>query len=386
MKIKSIFKAICFVLKAKKLWVKPPKTQILIYDRTGSEVFLDYLKKHTVHILENRGESFNLYVLLKLILKYGLKVNFEKYYAEYTQLVAPKVIITFIDNTITFYKLKKYYEKGFFISVQNGLRVDFWEYLESQINESEKLKADAIFCFGTAIAKKYSQYILSEVYPCGSILSNKHSIDTANKSNTEILYISQYRPPIVINGIPGMPVGDRHIKWEDFYSTESILLPRLKTLCQLNGYSLCICGNSFNKNNQEEEYYKSLLGGDGWVYKEKNYSSDSYSKLDKPAIIAFIDSTLGFEALGRGLKSMIFTGRGSTLKTVDRNLGWPDKLSNQGFFWTNEVNISEIDRIFDNVTLCDHKQWTKSSKDIIPSVMKFDKNNSTLINLIEKNI
>ena len=68
----------------------------MIYDREGSEAFLDYLKNKEVHILESRGESINLFVLIKTIVKHGLRVNLEKYQAEYIKLVSPKIIITFI--------------------------------------------------------------------------------------------------------------------------------------------------------------------------------------------------------------------------------------------------------------------------------------------------
>ena len=385
MKILSIPKAFNFFMRAKKIYVSPSHAEVLIYDRVGSEAFLDYLKNKEVHILESRGESVNLFVLIKAIVKYGLRVNLEKYQAEYIKLISPKLIITFIDNTITFYRLKKHYEEGFFISVQNGFRADLWKIFEEEIKEDELLRADAIFCFSSAVGKIYSQYISSKIYPHGSLLNNKYPVDRSNNSNSEILYISQYRPPVISKGIPGMPIGDRHINWDDFYRTESILLPRLSELCELNGYTLNICGNSFNQEQQEEKYYKSLLGSNGWIYKEQTYSSSSYCKLDSSEIIAFIDSTLGFEALGRGNKAMVFSGRGKALKTSDRNFGWPGDLPNQGYFWTNDVNISQVDRIFYNMISSNDDIWQDLSTDIIiPSVMGYDEGNSSLVQLIKK--
>ena len=206
------------------------------------------------------------------------------------------------------------------------------------------------------------------------------------ENNNEILYISQYRPPVISNGVPGMPIGNRHINWDDFYSIEPILLSRLSELCELNGYTLSICGNSFNQEQQEEKYYKSFLGNNGWVYKEKTNYSSSYEKLDSPAIIASIDSTLGLEALGRGCKSMTFTGRGKITKTKDGNFGLLSDLPNQGYFWTSEINISEIDRIFYNMISCNDDIWQDFYTDIIPLMMEYDEGNSSLVHLIKKQL
>jgi surface carbohydrate biosynthesis protein len=254
------------------------------------------------------------------------------------------------------------------------------------MKKDEQLRADAIFCFSSAVGKMYSKYISSKIYPHGSLLNNKYPVDMSNKNNNEILYISQYRPPVIVEGVPGMPVGDRHINWDYFYSLESILLPRLNELCRLNGYTLSICGNSFNQEQEEEKFYKSFLGNNGWVYKEKTDNSSSYEKLDSPAIIASIDSTLGLEALGRGCKSMTFTGRGKITKTKDGNFGLLGNLSNQGYFWTSKVNIPEIDRVFYNVISCNDNLWQGFYKDIVPLVMEYDEGNSSLVHLIKKHL
>lgn len=387
MKISSIPIAFNFFMRANKIFISPGHADVLIYDREGSDAFLDYLGKNKVHVLDVRGESINLYALLKVILQHGIKANLEKYQAEYIKLVSPKIIITFIDNTITFYRLKKHYEEGFFISVQNGSRSTLiWKIFEQEMKKDEQLRADAIFCFSSTVGKMYSKYISSKIYTHGSLLNNKYPVDISNKNHKEILYISQYRPPVISKGVPGMPVGDKHINWDYFYSLESILLPRMKELCSLNGYTLSICGNSFNQEQQEKKFYKSILGNNGWVYKEKTDNSSSYEKLDSPAIIAFIDSTLGLEALGRGCKSMTFRGRSKITKAKDGNFGLLANLSNQGYFWTNEVNIPEIDRIFYNVISCDDDLWQGFYKDIVPLVMEYDEGNSSLVHLINKHL
>ena len=48
------------------------------------------------------------------------------YYIEYIKICNPKILITFIDNNLIFYKLKKYFPNIYFISVQNGIRTKYF--------------------------------------------------------------------------------------------------------------------------------------------------------------------------------------------------------------------------------------------------------------------
>ena len=50
----------------------------------------------------------------------NMKLN---YYLNLIKFVRPEIIITFNDNRLDFYKLKKYLPQILFISVQNGWRI-----------------------------------------------------------------------------------------------------------------------------------------------------------------------------------------------------------------------------------------------------------------------
>ena len=58
--------------KAKWIFVKPKPRKILIYDRQGSQHLLNYLKKNDCFIYDCRGESINIFILLKTIIGSGL--------------------------------------------------------------------------------------------------------------------------------------------------------------------------------------------------------------------------------------------------------------------------------------------------------------------------
>ena len=385
MKSTSIFSSIRFVFFAKKIWSKPKKVSHLIYDREGASDFFQYLDDYEVGIFEVRGESFNVSVLFSCIMKYGFRVNFERYAGEYILAVNPKVVLTFIDNAIIFYRMKSYSPETKFVSVQNGHRDNvLFEIISETFLNDELLQADAIFCFGSAIAKKYANLISTKTYPMGSFKNNKIPKSIKPINRFEILYISQYRPPVFRNGIPGMPVGEKHILWDDFYKSEYLLLPSLLKSCKKNGYDLKICGTSFNDYDEEELYYNSLLGEEGWSYVAKERHLSSYESLDQSEIIAFIDSTLGYEALGRGAKVMAFPARGIAIGADDRGFGWPLKLPSKGKFWANKISSAEVDRVFSYVGSVSDNDWVEDNNQIISGLMGFSERNKKFVGLLKE--
>ena len=123
MKFSSIVKSIAYVWRAKKVWRKPKQARTLIYDRAGSEVLLEYINQKDVEILDLRGESINLYALLKCA--FSLKLSLANYASKYTSLVRPSVVITFVHNNRDFYKLKNAHPRLVTVFVQNGWDTEF---------------------------------------------------------------------------------------------------------------------------------------------------------------------------------------------------------------------------------------------------------------------
>ena len=123
MKFSSIVKSIAYVWRAKKVWRKPKQARTLIYDRAGSEVLLEYINQKDVEILDLRGESINLYALLKCA--FSLKLSLADYASKYTSLVRPSVVITFVHNNRDFYKLKNAHPRLVTVFVQNGWDTEF---------------------------------------------------------------------------------------------------------------------------------------------------------------------------------------------------------------------------------------------------------------------
>ena len=166
MKYSSIIPAINFFKSVKVIYKKPIKTNILIFDRVGSLDLAPYFKDIKYEVLDVRGESINLYILFITLIKYIYNTTFKNYVDEYIKYSKPSCVITFIDNTEYFYKLKKYNPNIYFISIQNGWRDQIlFEILKKNISTNNRLESDYLFCFGEAVGFQYSQLINTKFYP-----------------------------------------------------------------------------------------------------------------------------------------------------------------------------------------------------------------------------
>ena len=81
----------------------PEKSEILLFNK-NSDLFFKYLKRYKFSEL-NLEKEINIFIIMRLILKFK-KINVLNYYIEFIKIANPKILITFIDNNIIFYKLK----------------------------------------------------------------------------------------------------------------------------------------------------------------------------------------------------------------------------------------------------------------------------------------
>ena len=118
--LNELVKVISKFLHIKKKIKFPKKSSILIYDNIKLDMLDQFLSRHDYEILNLRTE-INLFILLKCLIKFKIK---RKYYIiEYINFVDPRIIITFTDNDIFFYKIKNYCKnKVCTIAIQNGYR------------------------------------------------------------------------------------------------------------------------------------------------------------------------------------------------------------------------------------------------------------------------
>ena len=362
-------------LKKKFLFHKPKKKKYLIIEKSESDILLNLLgKKNTETIFLNN--EINIYLVFILLLKLK-KFNQINYYKEAIKTVKPNFIITAIDTNPNFYKLKKYYPKKIFISIQNGVRFD------SIFKKEKNLKCDIIFCQNINLINFFKKRVNSKVIILGKLRNNNISNDTIKENNC-LSYISQFRDRNEnINNINFFGKYNK-LTWGEYIQSEKKLVILLNNFCKKNKIKFNIVGATFN-SSLEKKWYVNLMKSDKINFISRKETNSSYNFLKKSKYIACIDSTLGFEFLSRD-KKVIFFSRNTKIKSFDEEIkfGGPTIVKNKGFFYTNEINKKEVKRLMNNITSCNKKNWKKKINLYKKHVMFYNKGNTIFKNKIRE--
>ena len=190
-------KKILKLLKATYELKKPPKRDIVFFDTSHVNLIVSKFKiKPTQYTtINSRLEKINIYILIKSLFSfsYFFKLSLFNYYLEYIKNVDPKIVITLIDNNITFYKFKQYLPHVKFISVQCGQRLengDIFSNFKKNSNFRKILKSDIYFTYNKAYGNKINQYINCQIKPIGYFRNNFVTKKKNTKKKRFYLYIN----------------------------------------------------------------------------------------------------------------------------------------------------------------------------------------------------
>ena len=92
------------LLKAKWRLLPPKPKKIVIFDGIQNP-FSKYFDESDYNIIYRRGEEINIFVLIKCLLELNFKPL--NYFLNFIKISRPKIILTAIDYTPTFYLLSK---------------------------------------------------------------------------------------------------------------------------------------------------------------------------------------------------------------------------------------------------------------------------------------
>jgi surface carbohydrate biosynthesis protein len=381
--IKKILKKYLTVLftfrRAKLIWQKPKQANVLIFDRGfDTDVLFEYIDKSKSEVLCVRGEEINIPILLLSTLNIG------SYIDTYIKHVKPNFIVTFTDNSKLFYKLKSKHPNIIFIFFQNGLRTKLGDIFEALEKTDDDYEVDYMFTFNDAVGSEYRKYIKGESISIGSARNNLFSCENVQNKKKDILYISAFKPYSNNEEEHWVMVEGKSIKWRAIFSAERLVLQNLSRYCSINKIKLTILGRTSGIESCEYKFYKSIIQECNWNFIPNTGKSSSYDLMNQAEYIVGVDSTLLYEAFGRGKRVAFFTCRGETIGANTSQFGWPMKLKNKGLFWSNYINKNEFDRVMDYIINIHPDEWKKIHLHYGLNVMNYDPGNKKLISLFKK--
>jgi len=359
-----MFKFFKLIINLKLYFSKPQKKRILIYDK-GSYKYASYLFKKNKYIFyDTRYESLNIYVLFFTLLKNGIFKLKQNYKFNFFSFVSPKIIFTAIDNNPSFYTLKSLYKKSIYVSLQNGMRDNWFINEVKKIKKKQKINffADHIFVFGENEKLKMQKVIKGNYHIIGNVKNNYYSKKRKKSFPIKsLVFISQYKRGRNIRSFN-----------DDFLKNEKLIFNKLIDYSKSSGLNLKICSalrtaeSMENKASQENFFRKTFKEGNWKVLYRKSLEK-TYNYFNPSQLIVFRWSTLGFENLAKGMKCVAFY-KNFPVQGIN-------KYKKKGIFWSNSQKYTEIKKIIERVIKIPNYKWEKISNKYSYDILFFDYKN-----------
>lgn len=370
-------------IKPEKSWQAPTPSKILFYNASGLHILKSYLGNYSFETIPARGESVNVLCFLRsmLSLVFWKGKPFEAYINVFVKLVSPKIVITLIDNDVSFYTISKQFPEIKTIFIQSGTRGRLGDVFDCLVKD-EKYHVDYMFVHGPAIGRLYKKYISGRIINSGSLLNNHVHVDS-KQANGTVLYISQFRENNKC-GKPFLVGSNGEVSWNEFYAVEPLVLKFLGKWCANNNKHLRIGAVETSHTGSEREFYDKCLQGFSWEYTPRTDMYSSYKQVDSAEIIVFIDSTLGYESISRGKRTAAFSCRGESINTEAQKFGWPADLPDNGPFWTNDVDEKQFQRVMDYLNIVCDEEWEQTQQQYMKELIEFDPGNTRFVALLDE--
>jgi len=380
-------------LSARKiLWSRPRRRPVLLIDPSGIDILTQFIAIKDVEILD--FEETNIWIFIRTILR--MQFSTSAYVVAYIEMIQPKVVLTFIDNDVNFYKLKNLCPKTKFVAIQNGIRgnysgspsLGFFDQLAVALNETE-LSSDYLCVFGSASATQLTNFIKTDTITVGSLKNNLFAA-SANKRDavSDVVFISQYPPFSVHDVSRRIYFGKQSVSLLDFYRIESTVAKLVAEYCSTHHLSFTICGKRNSVDSDEQKFFADSIGLLPWSYEPRGSTYSTYEIATAAKIVVSVDSTVGQEFLARGKRVAFMSGRTQSAdpvglaQTRDTNFGYPLELLANGNFWTNQATTTELTRILDYLQAITDKEWATEIAPYNESLMAYQPGNPVFKKLL----
>ena len=364
----------------KFIFLAPKKSDILVYDILSERIISKLFTIKEIPSIKTRLEEINLFILFKIFLKF--KFSFFEYVIEYIRYTEAKVVVTAIDNSPVFYRIKSRLPIVT-IFFQNGQRTghnDIFALLDKKKNFiTEKIDkaykihknknftaykklfyVDLMCVFNEMTATFYKKIVTGKTLIAGSILSNEEKIFTKKKNS--LLYISLFR-------------AGRKI-----HKNENILIKYVNLYCIKNNLNLIVLGKHKKGTEffeREKKYYKDVIYSKHLMI--PNYKNrKTYKLVDESKIVVSPGSTLGIESVGRKNKTVIINPFPNVYPYKKKFFGYFTKRKDLGVFWYTGTNKKKIFKILKTVENYNKRKWLEKIKRFEDETTYYDFKNKKL--------
>ncbi len=360
----------------------PRRAPVAIVDAEGAGDLLPYVREGAATIVDLRRAHLNAWVLARTLLR-GRRSMLD-YAAAYLRTVKPSVVLTMIDTTPLFYRLKARWPSATYVSVQNGWRAH--EFVRDlRADGDEPLVADRVLCFGEAAAGLYRDHIGAETEIIGSLRNNAAPAPEPARSpgRATVALISTLRDKVDLEswmvGYDGEPL----VRYREVFDRRLQLASWVAGFCGDADLHLRVVGKDAD-SARERGFYRDLLGpeGDRWSFAARRGPRSSYEEVSRARIAVSTSSTLGYEALARGIRTAFFMLDAELPGRFGDRFGWPLPLDDTGVLWANRLDRDEVVRVLRGLHAMDDAEWSRARREWVPRLIDHDPGNDRLRSLL----
>ena len=367
-------RAFKYFRNTKRVWRRPPRASLLIIDRGTASPLDEMFAHHNPHIMEIRGESVNMFALLRALPK--IHLGAVAYLEAYIDFVKPKLILSRTDNNHTLWQLKRRPNVTYKVAlIQNGWRTRFVRSMAIGIRsdvDSKTLKSDKYFVFGNNTIDLINDRVSVDFEKIGNVVLNTFSFASSSKikkgtdSDLRVALISTFRS-----------------KESEMNNAQIIVYQSLDNYVADRGYKLLIIGNALGVVEQklESDFFSKVFSRTNYELGFFRNANGSYSKLGNNKWIISGHSTLGYESLVTGIPVGFVLPSAKIFD--DRDFQSSSGLGASGAFWCRSDDPHEHKRVFAYLDNVSDEQWERDSGWIRDQLMVHDYGNTKIRAYVE---
>ena len=359
------------------MWRKPPRAALLIIDRGTASPLDEMFAHHKPHVLDIRGESINMFALLRAVPK--IRLGALAYIEAYIDFVKPKLILSRTDNNATMWQLKRRTNATYQVAlVQNGSRASAFflaPNISNPLNAATKSvnMADKYFVFGKSVSQILGTRVKTKFECSGSLILNnldfrrKQEKTTINRESVaDVALISTFRS-----------------KETELNESHKLIYRSLDKFLANTNYSLLIIGNGIStiEKELERKFLHSVFLNCKFRVEFFRMGGDSYRHLGSNKWIVTGQSTLGYESLITSVPVGFFHPEAAIYN--GRDFDATSNLGSSGLFWSRSDDPQEHNRIFTYLDTVSDEQWEHDSGWIRDQLMVYDYGNTKIRTYVE---
>ena len=300
-----------FVLQNKHYEVFEPSKKNAILDPVFYWSSLCFIKSSLTGTCSVKNPSKSIKVFIQQIFAFYFSLRIKK--------LCPKLVLTYIDNSIYFHLTKAFCPNIVFAAVQNGGRHD-WCATRYKFNGYIKYNVDHYFCFGRYVRDNFMSHShsIGSYHIVGSLLSSifdsqPQALTSNREKQYQICLVSQWAAHLTDAAAPPKD-------WPSFPVVGDLLARYTGRYCQETNASVCVALRT--TDIREREYFSRRISVPVVFFSSSNRMDfSSYEAAHRSDVVIGMNSTLITEMFSMKKRVMFFNPFGDQWLVPTKNIG-----------------------------------------------------------------